>query len=267
MANQIDNVLLEDETLGLPRTIDVGADALFLSTDLTLQAGGVLTADNIKRGTPNPNAGPGTAGNEGDLYERTLASTGQLYVNTNGTPTGWSRVVAASGTGAQGDILYHNGTDWTRLPAGTSGQFLQTLGAGANPQWIGLGASLGGPSATFVTTSLVSTTSTTFVDALGGSSISPPFNGNYFVVFEGNINGSTGITGNEIAIGLNSTTTAAGSSARTMRGNGGADVATATTAVLTGLTTGDTVHGIFRRSSGIGTTTMTNRRITMIKVT
>jgi hypothetical protein len=36
---------------------------------------------------------------------------------------------------AQGDVLYYNGTSWTRLPAGTSGQFLQTSGAAANPVW------------------------------------------------------------------------------------------------------------------------------------
>lgn len=36
---------------------------------------------------------------------------------------------------AQGDILYHNGTNLTRLPAGTSGYFLKTQGAGANPIW------------------------------------------------------------------------------------------------------------------------------------
>lgn len=35
----------------------------------------------------------------------------------------------------QGDILYYNGTSLTRLPAGTSGQYLKTLGAGANPIW------------------------------------------------------------------------------------------------------------------------------------
>lgn len=36
---------------------------------------------------------------------------------------------------AQGDIIYHNGTDWVKLAAGTSGHFLKTLGAGANPAW------------------------------------------------------------------------------------------------------------------------------------
>lgn len=37
---------------------------------------------------------------------------------------------------AQGDIIYADtGSTWTRLGAGTNGQFLQTQGAGANPQW------------------------------------------------------------------------------------------------------------------------------------
>ena len=42
----------------------------------------------------------------------------------------------ALGSAAQGDVIYRNGSSqWARLPAGTSGMFLQTLGAGANPQW------------------------------------------------------------------------------------------------------------------------------------
>jgi hypothetical protein len=36
---------------------------------------------------------------------------------------------------AQGDVLYFNGTQWSRLGAGTSGQFLQSLGTAANPTW------------------------------------------------------------------------------------------------------------------------------------
>jgi hypothetical protein len=36
---------------------------------------------------------------------------------------------------AQGDIAYFNGTQWVRLAAGTSGQFLKTQGASANPDW------------------------------------------------------------------------------------------------------------------------------------
>lgn len=41
----------------------------------------------------------------------------------------------AMGSDAQGDVLYHNGTNYARLAAGTSGQLLQTQGAGANPVW------------------------------------------------------------------------------------------------------------------------------------
>jgi hypothetical protein len=39
------------------------------------------------------------------------------------------------GSAHQGDVLYDNGTTLVRLTPGTSGQFLQTQGAAANPQW------------------------------------------------------------------------------------------------------------------------------------
>lgn len=41
---------------------------------------------------------------------------------------------------AQGDVLYHDGTNLTRLGAGTSGQFLKTQGAAANPVWADVAA-------------------------------------------------------------------------------------------------------------------------------
>ena len=46
----------------------------------------------------------------------------------------------------QGQILYRGAAAWAVLAAGISGQFLQTLGAGANPAWAGFSpitASLG----------------------------------------------------------------------------------------------------------------------------
>lgn len=46
------------------------------------------------------------------------------------------------GSAAQGDILYRGAATWARLAAGTSGQFLQTLGTGANPAWASAGALL-----------------------------------------------------------------------------------------------------------------------------
>lgn len=39
------------------------------------------------------------------------------------------------GSDVQGDILYHDGTKYTRLPAGTSGKFLKTQGPASNPVW------------------------------------------------------------------------------------------------------------------------------------
>jgi hypothetical protein len=62
-----------------------------------------------------------------------------------GTPT-TKKITAANAFGenltelaaispSQGDIIYHNGTSWVRLAAGTSGYFLKTLGSGANPAW------------------------------------------------------------------------------------------------------------------------------------
>ena len=50
----------------------------------------------------------------------------------------------AMGLDAQGDVLYYDGTNYTRLAAGTSGQFLKTQGAAANPVWANAAAGGGG---------------------------------------------------------------------------------------------------------------------------
>lgn len=81
----------------------------------------------------------------GDMVVRGASSTGRLAVGSantvlksDGTDPSWGKVAGANiamGSDAQGDILYHNGTDYARLGAGTSGQFLKTQGAGANPAW------------------------------------------------------------------------------------------------------------------------------------
>ena len=52
-------------------------------------------------------------------------SLGALFTNTIENPNGSTR----------GDLLYRNASKWTRLPAGTAGQVLQTNGAGADPSW------------------------------------------------------------------------------------------------------------------------------------
>lgn len=63
---------------------------------------------------------------------RTLLS---LVVGTN-VQAYHARLADLAGiTYAQGDVLYFNGTNIVNLGPGTSGQFLKTQGAGANPLW------------------------------------------------------------------------------------------------------------------------------------
>jgi hypothetical protein len=63
-----------------------------------------------------------------------------LIGNANSTPqpasdTPLTALIDSLGSFAQGDLLYRNSTGWVFLAPGTSGQFLETLGAGANPTW------------------------------------------------------------------------------------------------------------------------------------
>lgn len=67
------------------------------------------------------------------------ATTTWLRLNDRQTTTILDGMVASP---AQGDLLYRGASAWTRLGAGTSGQFLQTLGTGANPAWATLLKSL-----------------------------------------------------------------------------------------------------------------------------
>lgn len=46
-----------------------------------------------------------------------------------------------TGTAAQGDIMYYNGSTWVVLAPGTSGNFLKTQGASANPIWASVAGS------------------------------------------------------------------------------------------------------------------------------
>lgn len=66
-----------------------------------------------------------------------------------------SEILDFVGSAAQGDILYRNATVWVRLAAGTAGQFLKTLGAGANPAWTSEPYDVGGACAGVPAASLV----------------------------------------------------------------------------------------------------------------
>ena len=74
------------------------------------------------------------------------------------------------GSDAQGDLIYHNGTAYTRLPAGTNGQFLKTQGAGADPVWETISGGGGGGGGGKILQVLQATTTAT--STLAGSGFS-----------------------------------------------------------------------------------------------
>lgn len=121
-------------------TDETGSGSLVFATSPTLVTPvlGTPTSGTLTNCTGLPVAGitssTSTALGVGSLElghatDTTLAraSAGVMSVEGNHVPSPASQ--------AQGDVLYHNGTTWARLGAGTSGYFLKTLGTGANPAW------------------------------------------------------------------------------------------------------------------------------------
>lgn len=72
---------------------------------------------------------------------------------------------------AQGDVLYYNGSAWTRLAAGTSGKYLKTQGSSANPTWATLAD---GMTATLIST-YTATGSSTYDDVNASSVVGTNF--------------------------------------------------------------------------------------------
>lgn len=72
-----------------------------------------------------------------------VTGSGTTSITTTITDNSVDGTDIALGSDAQGDIMFYNGTDWARLAAGTSGNILQTNGAGANPTWVTPGAGSG----------------------------------------------------------------------------------------------------------------------------
>jgi len=68
----------------------------------------------------------------------TTNSTGNAPSTGGSVHGSWAYLAKGSGDATlttQGDVLYYGGSGLARLGAGTSGQFLKTQGAGANPAW------------------------------------------------------------------------------------------------------------------------------------
>lgn len=116
-------------TTGNPQfaTIEVGAAA---DTTLSRSSAGVLAVEGV---TVPLNAI--TATHTALQVELGHASDTTLARASAGVMSVEGKHVPSPASQAQGDVLYHNGTTWARLGAGTSGQYLKTLGTGANPAW------------------------------------------------------------------------------------------------------------------------------------
>lgn len=96
-----------------------------LTSITTIPALSVLA--NASSGVGNATAVVGTAN---QLLAVNPAATAVIFSSVS------SYIDNAIGS-SQGAILYRNAATWVILPAGSTGQLLQTLGAAANPQWVG----------------------------------------------------------------------------------------------------------------------------------
>lgn len=116
-------------TSGNPQfaTIELGAAS---DTTLSRSAAGVIAVEGVTvplNSTTNTHTAQQIE--LGHATDTTLSrsAAGVLAVEGNLVPSPASQ--------AHGDILYRGASGWERLAAGTSGQFLKTLGAGAAPEW------------------------------------------------------------------------------------------------------------------------------------
>ena len=70
-----------------------------------------------------------------DLLTITAAALGAARTYTIPDAGAAANFIVSTSSPVQGDILYHNGTTWVSLVAGTDGYFLKTQGVAANPIW------------------------------------------------------------------------------------------------------------------------------------
>ena len=135
----------------------------------------------------------------GDVTGDDVSTTTQNIVAYSGT--GGKNITELTGT--QGDVLYHNGTNWAKLGAGTVGQYLKTGGAGANPSW-GYGAVIHSSKSAGATTTAANTTPVSVTDAVFSYVASAV----YRIWVMGMLNSSVATTGGAMQFDLSSAVTA-----------------------------------------------------------
>lgn len=161
------NKTLTSPTLTSPTintSVALPADAVDAITEIAsaLKSGADPT---LITGTAGTNGNLAQWNADGDLVDGPTPPTGTI-VGTTDTQTLTNKTLTSPvinvGSDAQGDVYYRNGSGvFTRLAPGTSGQYLQTQGAGANPQWVDL------TSPSWTTATEQATTSGSTVDFTG----------------------------------------------------------------------------------------------------
>lgn len=126
-----DAVRLDDTNASHQLILTPGSD-LTANRILTITTGDAartitLSGDTTLSGT---NTGDQTITLTGDV---TGSGTGSFAATIADNSVDGTDISLGSDT--QGDVMYYDGTNWVRLAAGTSGQVLETQGAGFNPVW------------------------------------------------------------------------------------------------------------------------------------
>ncbi len=248
-------------TRGLAQEVSIGAG-------LNLSAGGVLTGTGASATLTNTHIFVGNASNvatdvavSGDV---TITNTGVVTVANNAITYAKMQDVSATsrilgrktagagdpeectlsdvldfiGSAAQGDVLYRGASTWSRLGAGTSGQFLQTLGASANPAW---GTPTGGTGGGFWSDILSAT------PTVSGTGLS-----NYLGTGAASANTSGGVNVSGTSGGMGAYTTSVPSTPYSITALLACNTATTTGNAVTGLgwTDGTKVHIAYLDTTG-----------------
>jgi hypothetical protein len=131
---------------------DGGTGKIIKNSTYTITAAGAALLDDASASDQRTTLGLSALATASSIGTSDIAADAVTYAKIQDV-TATSRVLGRVSSGAgiveevtgtqvldfisatQGDILYRNASAWVALPAGTSGQFLKTNGAGANPAW------------------------------------------------------------------------------------------------------------------------------------